>query len=85
MLLFLKKDCVFIKKPWYVRFTMYLPHYFVFFINILFQGFGFITFATHEEGERAKKGLHGTIVEGRKIEVCFNTAPHFPPIFPTRV
>jgi len=38
------------------------------------KGFGFITFATHEEGERAKKGLHGTIVEGRKIEVNDATA-----------
>ena len=33
------------------------------------QGFGFITFETKEEAEKAKKGLHGTIVEGRKIEV----------------
>ena len=35
----------------------------------ILKGFGFITFETKEEAEKAKKGLHGTIVEGRKIEV----------------
>lgn len=39
-------------------------------IFVMFQGFGFITFDTKEEAEIAKKGLNGTIVEGRKIEVC---------------
>uniref|UniRef100_H2YWU4 RRM domain-containing protein n=1 Tax=Ciona savignyi TaxID=51511 RepID=H2YWU4_CIOSA len=38
------------------------------------KGFGFITFETKEDGDRAKKALHGTIVEGRKIEVNDATA-----------
>ncbi|XP_076801778.1 uncharacterized protein LOC143446149 isoform X2 [Clavelina lepadiformis] len=38
------------------------------------KGFGFITFETKEEADKAKRGLHGTIVEGRKIEVNDATA-----------
>ncbi|XP_039249560.1 uncharacterized protein LOC120327188 isoform X2 [Styela clava] len=38
------------------------------------KGFGFITFETKEEAERAKKALNGNIVEGRKIEVNDATA-----------
>ncbi|VDP98083.1 unnamed protein product [Trichobilharzia regenti] len=37
------------------------------------KGFGFVTFATGEEADRARENLNGTVVEGRKIEVCFNT------------
>lgn len=33
------------------------------------QGFGFVTFSTIEEAEKARENLNGTIVEGRKIEV----------------
>ena len=33
------------------------------------QGFGFITFKRAEDAEKAKNALHGTKVEGRKIEV----------------
>lgn len=34
------------------------------------QGFGFVTFANSADAERARERLHGTVVEGRKIEVC---------------
>ena len=34
------------------------------------QGFGFVTFASAAEAERARDKLNGTVVEGRKIEVC---------------
>lgn len=34
------------------------------------QGFGFVTFANSADAERARDRLHGTVVEGRKIEVC---------------
>lgn len=34
------------------------------------QGFGFVTFASSADAERAREKLHGTVVEGRKIEVC---------------
>jgi len=33
------------------------------------QGFGFVTFANSNDAERARERLHGTVVEGRKIEV----------------
>lgn len=33
------------------------------------QGFGFVTFETSADAERAREKLHGTLVEGRKIEV----------------
>ena len=36
------------------------------------QGFGFVTFANSGDAERARERLHGTVVEGRKIEVCMN-------------
>uniref|UniRef100_A0A0X3PHL9 RNA binding protein fox-1 homolog 3 n=1 Tax=Schistocephalus solidus TaxID=70667 RepID=A0A0X3PHL9_SCHSO len=32
------------------------------------KGFGFVTFATPEEADRARENLNGTVVEGRKIE-----------------
>ena len=34
------------------------------------QGFGFVTFANSADADRARERLHGTVVEGRKIEVC---------------
>lgn len=33
------------------------------------QGFGFVTFESASEADRAREKLNGTIVEGRKIEV----------------
>ncbi|XP_063052130.1 RNA binding protein fox-1 homolog 2 isoform X2 [Engraulis encrasicolus] len=38
------------------------------------KGFGFVTFETSVDAERAREKLHGTIVEGRKIEVNNATA-----------
>ncbi|XP_055624956.1 AF4/FMR2 family member lilli isoform X3 [Toxorhynchites rutilus septentrionalis] len=38
------------------------------------KGFGFVTFATSGDAERARERLHGTVVEGRKIEVNNATA-----------
>ncbi|RNA11981.1 RNA binding fox-1 -like protein [Brachionus plicatilis] len=38
------------------------------------KGFGFVTFATSTDAELAREKLHGTIVEGRKIEVNNATA-----------
>lgn len=35
------------------------------------QGFGFVTFENSTDAEKARERLHGTIVEGRKIEVSF--------------
>ena len=37
------------------------------------QGFGFVTFANAAEADRARDKLNGTVVEGRKIEVCMVT------------
>jgi hypothetical protein len=34
------------------------------------QGFGFVTFASSADADRAREKLNGTVVEGRKIEVC---------------
>ena len=36
------------------------------------KGFGFVTFAKGVEADKAREELHGTIVEGRKIEVRNN-------------
>lgn len=36
------------------------------------QGFGFVTFESANEADRAREKLNGTIVEGRKIEVREN-------------
>ncbi|XP_059403381.1 RNA binding protein fox-1 homolog 2-like isoform X2 [Carassius carassius] len=33
------------------------------------KGFGFVTFETSADAEKARERLHGTIVEGRKIEM----------------
>ena len=33
------------------------------------KGFGFVTFAKGSDADSARDELHGTIVEGRKIEV----------------
>lgn len=33
------------------------------------QGFGFVTFESSADADRAREKLHGTVVEGRKIEV----------------
>nr|CDS33567.1 RNA binding protein fox 1 3 [Hymenolepis microstoma] len=38
------------------------------------KGFGFVTFATPEEADKARESLNGTIVEGRKIEINNATA-----------
>ncbi|CAH1117447.1 unnamed protein product [Phaedon cochleariae] len=38
------------------------------------KGFGFVTFANSADAERARDRLHGTVVEGRKIEVNNATA-----------
>lgn len=38
------------------------------------KGFGFVTFAKGAEADKAREELHGTIVEGRKIEVNNATA-----------
>jgi hypothetical protein len=44
---------------------------FFFFVFCLgMQGFGFVTFASSADADRAREKLHGTVVEGRKIEVC---------------
>lgn len=40
------------------------------FVCLCMQGFGFVTFANSADAERARDRLHGTVVEGRKIEVC---------------
>jgi RNA recognition motif-containing protein len=39
-------------------------------ISFAWQGFGFVTFASSADADRAREKLHGTVVEGRKIEVC---------------
>ncbi|MGH0133883.1 UNVERIFIED_CONTAM: hypothetical protein FKN15_043854, partial [Acipenser sinensis] len=33
------------------------------------KGFGFVTFEAGEDAEKAREALHGSLVEGRKIEV----------------
>ncbi|XP_064419335.1 RNA binding protein fox-1 homolog 2 isoform X4 [Latimeria chalumnae] len=38
------------------------------------KGFGFVTFETSADADRAREKLHGTVVEGRKIEVNNATA-----------
>uniref|UniRef100_A0A5K3FEW6 RRM domain-containing protein n=1 Tax=Mesocestoides corti TaxID=53468 RepID=A0A5K3FEW6_MESCO len=38
------------------------------------KGFGFVTFATPEEADKARENLNGTVVEGRKIEINNATA-----------
>ncbi|XP_065348092.1 RNA binding protein fox-1 homolog 3 isoform X3 [Cloeon dipterum] len=55
------------------------------------KGFGFVTFASSADAERAREKLHGTVVEGRKIEVNNATArvqtkkaPAVPNVFLTR-
>lgn len=37
------------------------------------QGFGFVTFEHSMDADRAREKLHGTVVEGRKIEVHVHT------------
>ena len=48
--------------------------FFVFCLGM--QGFGFVTFASSADADRAREKLHGTVVEGRKIEVCMIYYPH---------
>ncbi|XP_028978069.1 RNA binding protein fox-1 homolog 2 isoform X6 [Esox lucius] len=38
------------------------------------KGFGFVTFETSADAEKARSSLHGTLVEGRKVEVNNATA-----------
>merc|ERR1719187_1880195 len=38
------------------------------------KGFGFVTFSSSVEAERARDELHGSVVEGRKVEVNNATA-----------
>lgn len=38
-------------------------------IHFVQQGFGFVTFGSSSDADRARDQLNGTIVEGRKIEV----------------
>ncbi|XP_065579758.1 RNA binding protein fox-1 homolog 3-like isoform X7 [Artemia franciscana] len=38
------------------------------------KGFGFVTFANSSDADKAREKLHGTVVEGRKIEVNNATA-----------
>lgn len=38
-------------------------------ILLVSQGFGFVTFENSADAEKAREKLHGTLVEGRKIEV----------------
>nr|XP_013795683.1 PREDICTED: RNA binding protein fox-1 homolog 1 isoform X2 [Apteryx mantelli mantelli] len=40
----------------------------------MFGGFGFVTFENSADADRAREKLHGTVVEGRKIEVNNATA-----------
>lgn len=47
----------------------YLPFFFPLPPSICLQGFGFVTFESSADAERAREKLHGTLVEGRKIEV----------------
>ena len=55
-------------------FFFYFFFHFFFFVFFVFclgmQGFGFVTFASSADADRAREKLHGTVVEGRKIEVC---------------
>ena len=44
------------------------------FNRIYLQGFGFVTFASNIDADRAREQLNGTIVEGRKVEVNNATA-----------
>jgi len=37
------------------------------------KGFGFVSFANPADAQRAKKALHGLIVDGRQIEVNYAT------------
>lgn len=51
------------------------------------QGFGFVTFEHSVDADRAREKLHGTVVEGRKIEVhvlkyFFRLVPSPCPPFP---
>ena len=39
---------------------------------MILQGFGFVTFASAADADRAREALNGTAVEGRKIEVSEN-------------
>lgn len=61
------------------------------FLSVVVQGFGFVTFETGEDAEKARERLHGTIVEGRKIEVSlsfslsFSKCSHFTPLLTKRV
>ena len=51
-------------------FFLYFFFLFFFVFCLGMQGFGFVTFASSADADRAREKLHGTVVEGRKIEVC---------------
>ena len=44
-------------------------------LSSLWQGFGFVTFASCEDADGAREKLHGAVIEGRKIEVRMQTMP----------
>lgn len=48
---------------------------------VCLQGFGFVTFESSADAERAREKLHGTLVEGRKIEVIHLPFPPTPVCF----
>lgn len=48
---------------------------------VCLQGFGFVTFESSADAERAREKLHGTLVEGRKIEVIPPPFPQLPCFF----
>lgn len=61
--------------------TLFLP------LSSCIQGFGFVTFEHSVDADRAREKLHGTVVEGRKIEVhvlkyFFGLLPSLCPAFP---
>ena len=60
----------------YLSIRLFLIVYFIFLFCLGMQGFGFVTFASSADADRAREKLHGTVVEGRKIEVCMIYYPH---------
>lgn len=46
-------------------------------LSVCMQGFGFVTFANSADADRARDRLHGSVIEGRKIEVCMNSLVYY--------